>query len=89
MFEHVHIAVVEVHPDFHSVEGLVILGRDEAEPVDVFAVLEVLSQKEEDQVGVKFVLVLLGTHDREDKAAAPFVVGVFPLGLDVLLEVLD
>ena len=89
MGQEVHVAVGKVDPDLHSVEGLGILGRDEAETADMFAVLELLSDQEEDQIGVEFVFVLLSAADGEDEAASLFVMGVLPLGFDILLEVLD
>ena len=89
MAQQVHAAVGEVDPDLHSVEGLGILRRDEAETTNVFAVFELFSEQEEDQVGVKFVFVLLVATDGEDEAASLFVVRILPLGFDILLEVLD
>lgn len=40
--QHFRILTVEVHPDLHSVERLHVLGRDEAETIDVFGEIEVL-----------------------------------------------
>lgn len=89
VLQELHVGVSEVYPDFDSVEGLTVLGRDEAEAVDVLAVSEVLAEEVEDEVGVELVLVVLRAVDGEDEAAALLVLRVFPLGLDALLEVLD
>jgi hypothetical protein len=87
--EDVHVLVVEVDPDFDAVVGLGVLGGDEAEAVDAFGVVEVLAEEVEDEVGVDVVFVLLVLVDGEDEAAAVLVLGVLPLGLDALLEILD
>ena len=89
MRQPLRILLVEVHPDLHPVERLHILRRDEPEAVDVLRKIEILPQKVEDQVGVDLVLVGLLLTDREDETTALLVAGVFPLGLDSLLEVLD
>jgi hypothetical protein len=52
-------------------------------------VVEILAEQVEHEVGVDVVLVLLVLVDGEDEAAAVLVLGVFPLGLDALLEILD
>lgn len=89
VFQEIHVVIGEVHPDLHSVEGLVVLGRNEPEAADVLAVLEVLAQQEKDKVGVELVLVLLVPVDGKDKTSSLFVTGILPLGLNTLLEILN
>lgn len=59
MFEQIHILVCEVDPDLHPPEELVVFGRNEAEPIDMLTVAEILTQQEEHQIGVELVFVLL------------------------------
>lgn len=43
MGQYLSILFIEVYPDLHSVESLHILGRDEAETVDVLRKIKILS----------------------------------------------
>jgi hypothetical protein len=87
--QHEDVLVVEVHPDLHPVERLRRFGRNKAEAVDVFAVVETLTQQIKHQVCVDFVFVLLSLVDRKDKPSSVLVVRVLPFGLDAGLEVLE
>ena len=89
MLQEVKSVVVEIDPDFDPVVGLIVLGRDESEPTDMFVVGKVLSQKIENEVIVQFVLIFLTFGDGEDESSSVLVVRVLPLGLDALLEVFD
>ena len=55
----------------------------------MLAVVEVLAEQVEDEVGVQFVLVVLAAVDGEDEPTAFLVLGILPLRFDALLEVLD
>ena len=55
----------------------------------MFAVVEILPQKIEHQIGVDLILVLLCPVDGKDESAAFLVLGVLPFGLNSFLEILD
>ena len=85
-FESSLVRVVEINPDFDTVEGLGSFGGREAETIDVFGLVESLAHEVEHQVPVQLVLVINGLIDGEDEPSSGFVLGVLPLGLDALLE---
>lgn len=41
MLQQIYVLVCEIDPNFNSVERLVIFGRDEAETIDVLAMVEI------------------------------------------------
>ena len=55
----------------------------------MLAVVEILPQKIEHQIGVDLILVLLCPVDGKDESAAFLVLGVLPFGLNSFLEILD
>jgi len=88
MLQQIIVLVCEIDPDLNPVEGLVVFGRNEAKPIDMLAVVEVLSQEIKHQVGIDFILVLLSPIHRKHEPPALLVLRVLPLRLNPLLEIL-
>ena len=89
MLQQLHVVVGEIHPDFHPIGGLSVLGGNEPEAADVLAVVEVLTHQEENEVLVDLLLVGLSAPHWEHEAAAVFIFGILPFRFDPFLEVLD
>lgn len=87
--QHLHILVIEVHPDLHSVKGLQGFRRNKPEPVYMVAMVEVFSNQEEHQVSIYLILVLLSLVDGKDEPTSVLVMGILPLWLNACLEVLE
>lgn len=51
--------------------------------------IEIFTKQVERKIRVNLVLVFLILINREDKSSSLLIPGVFPLGLDALLEVLN
>jgi hypothetical protein len=89
MGQHLSIILIEVHPDLNPIEGLRVLRRDESESINMLGIIEIFTHKVEDQIGIDFILIFLVLVDWENKSASLLVPGVFPLGLNAFLEILE
>jgi hypothetical protein len=47
MLQKIHILISKIYPNLHSVERLVVFRRDEAETIDMLAMIKILSQQVE------------------------------------------
>jgi len=54
----------------------------------MLTMIEILSQEIENKVGIDLVFVLLGAIDRKHETTSFLVLGVLPLRLNALLEIL-
>jgi hypothetical protein len=52
-------------------------------------IIEIFTHQVEDQISIDLVLILLVLIDWENKSASLLVPGIFPLGLDAFLEILE
>lgn len=88
MFQEFHMLIGEIDPKFNPVERLCVFGGDEAEAIDMLAVVEVFSQEIEHQVRINLVFVLLISVDWKHKSTSILVFWVLPFRLNPFLEIL-
>lgn len=83
------IILVEVYPNFDTIEGLWIFRRDESKAVDVVWMIKILSDKIKDKICINLVLVFLALIDSKYKSTSLLVLRILPPGLNPFLKILN